>query len=85
MQNMMITHFRNMALGQQTSQVNAVQQPPSWYEIFGGSDHIAEICVVNPHFVNFVGNVQRGGGKKNYGNSYNPSWRKHPNFFGGGN
>ncbi|XP_049360466.1 uncharacterized protein LOC125825176 [Solanum verrucosum] len=42
MQNMMSTHFSNMALGQQHVQVNIVQQPPSWCEISGGSDHCAE-------------------------------------------
>ncbi|KAK4724023.1 hypothetical protein R3W88_026802 [Solanum pinnatisectum] len=42
MKNMMNTHFSNLALGQQLVQVNAVQQPLSWCEICGGSDHSAE-------------------------------------------
>ncbi|XP_015162332.1 uncharacterized protein [Solanum tuberosum] len=85
MQNMMNTHFSNLALGQQPAQVNAIQQPLSWCEICGGGDHSAEVCGANPDSMNFVGNAQRGGGQKNYGNSYNPSWRNHPNFSWGGN
>uniref|UniRef100_M1E1B9 Integrase core domain containing protein n=1 Tax=Solanum tuberosum TaxID=4113 RepID=M1E1B9_SOLTU len=42
MQNMMNTHFSNLSLGQQPAQVNVVQQPPTWYEIYGGGDHSAE-------------------------------------------
>ncbi|KAK4724659.1 hypothetical protein R3W88_027438 [Solanum pinnatisectum] len=85
MQNMINTHFSNLALGQQPIQVNVFQQPPSWCEICGDGDHSAEVCSANPDSVNFVGNGQRGGGQQNYGNSYNPSWRNHPNFSWGGN
>ncbi|XP_049364731.1 uncharacterized protein LOC125829559 [Solanum verrucosum] len=42
MKNMMITHFSNLALGQQPTQVNAVQHPPTWCEICGGGDHSAK-------------------------------------------
>ncbi|KAK4706725.1 hypothetical protein R3W88_033689 [Solanum pinnatisectum] len=85
MQNIMNTHFSNLALGQQPAQVNAVQQPPSWCEICGGGNYSAEVCGANPDSVNFVGNAQREGGQQNYGNSYNPSRRNHPNFSWGGN
>ncbi|XP_015167016.1 uncharacterized protein [Solanum tuberosum] len=47
MQNMMSTHFSNMALGQQPAQVNAIQQPPSWCKICGGSNHDAELATHN--------------------------------------
>ena len=57
MQNMMNTYFSNMALGMQSTQVNAVQQPPSWCEIFGESDHGAEGNGANPDSINFVGNA----------------------------
>ena len=43
MQNMMNTHFSNMALGKQPIQVNSVQQPP---------------CGANRDTVNFVGNTK---------------------------
>lgn len=76
----MNTNFTNMSSGQDTSQVNAFQQPSSWCEIYDESDHILEICGANPNSVNFVGNAHRGGGQQNHGNSYNPSWRNHPNF-----
>uniref|UniRef100_M1DHF5 Uncharacterized protein n=1 Tax=Solanum tuberosum TaxID=4113 RepID=M1DHF5_SOLTU len=85
MQKMMNTHFNNLELGQLPAQVNAVQQPPSWCEICGGGDHSADVCGANLDSVNFVGNAQRGRGQQNYGNSYNPSWRNHPNFSWGGN
>ncbi|KAK4707417.1 hypothetical protein R3W88_033018 [Solanum pinnatisectum] len=85
MQNMMNTHFSNLALGQQPVQVNVVQQLPTWCEIYKGGDHSAEVCGAIPNSVNFVGNAQRGGGQQNYGNSYNPSWCNHPNFSWGGN
>ena len=85
MQNMMNTHFSNMNLGKQTSQVNAIQQTPTWCEICGGSDHIVEISGTNPDLVNFVGNAQRVGDQQNYGNSYNPSLYNHSNFYWGGN
>ena len=61
MQNMTNKHFSNMTLGQQSTQVNAVQQPPSKCEIFGESYQNAEECGANPDSVNFVGNTQRRG------------------------
>ncbi|KAK4729977.1 hypothetical protein R3W88_022965 [Solanum pinnatisectum] len=85
MQNMINIHFINLALGQQSAHVNAVQQPPSICEICEGGDHSAEVYGANPDSVNFVGNAQRGRGQQNYGNSYNLSWRNHPNFSWGGN
>ena len=69
MQNMMNTQFSIMALGQKTSQVNTVQQTPTWCEICIGSDHIADTCGANPDSINFMGNVLRGGGQQNYGNT----------------
>ncbi|XP_049389143.1 uncharacterized protein LOC125853490 [Solanum stenotomum] len=62
-----------------------VQQPPTWCEVCGGGDHNAEVCGVNPKSVHFVGKTHRGGNQQNYGNTYNPSWRNHPNFSWGGN
>ncbi|XP_015159080.1 uncharacterized protein [Solanum tuberosum] len=56
-----------------------------WCEVCGGGNHEAEQCEENPDSVNYVGNAQRDQGQQNYGNSYNPSWRNHPNFSLGGN
>ncbi|KAK4740166.1 hypothetical protein R3W88_003863 [Solanum pinnatisectum] len=47
--------------------------------------HETEQCETNPNFINYVSNAQRGGVQQNYGNTYNPSWRNHPNFLWGGN
>ncbi|XP_049345100.1 uncharacterized protein LOC125809545 [Solanum verrucosum] len=74
MQNMMNTHFNNLALEQQPTQVNTVQQPPTWYEICGGGDESAEVCGANLDSVNFIG--------QNYGNLYNRSRQNPPNFLG---
>lgn len=82
--NQLSTHFGNMSLGQQAAPVNAVQQT-SWCEICGSGEHTAELCRANPDSVNFVGNAQRDGGMQNYGNTYNPSWKTHPNFSWEGN
>ncbi|KAK4726849.1 hypothetical protein R3W88_031766 [Solanum pinnatisectum] len=76
MQNMMNIHFSNLALGPLPVQVNLVQQPPTWCEIYRGGDHSAEVCGANPDSVNFVGNAQRGGGQQNYGNFYNSTPKK---------
>ena len=85
MHNMMNTHFSKMALGQQTSQVNVVQQLTTWCDICGGSDHIGDTCGANPDSVNFLCNEQKGGGQQNYWNTHNPSWRNHSNFSWGRN
>lgn len=61
MQNMMNTHFINLELGQQPTQVNEVQQSPSWCEICGSGNHNVEVCGANPNSVYFIGNAQRGG------------------------
>lgn len=85
MQNIMNTHFSNMALGQHTSQVNVAQKPPCWCEICSGSDHSAKICGENPDSINFVGNAQRRSDQQNYGKSYNQIWQNQQNFSCGGN
>ncbi|XP_070050238.1 uncharacterized protein [Nicotiana tomentosiformis] len=45
---------------------------------------MSDLCPVNPEFVCFVGNANKGQ-KNQYGNTYNPNWRNHPNFSWGGN
>ncbi|XP_055830789.1 uncharacterized protein LOC129899801 [Solanum dulcamara] len=85
MQNMMTTHFNTIAKGQQKASVSIVQQPPTWCEVCENNEHVAEYCGANPESVNFMGNAPRNGGNQNYGNTYNPNWRNHPNFSWGGN
>ncbi|XP_075083372.1 uncharacterized protein LOC142167115 [Nicotiana tabacum] len=52
-----------------------------------GEGHTRDICPVNPESIYYVG--QQGRGSMNqraqYGNTYNPNWRNHPNFSWGGN
>lgn len=81
----MNTHFRNMNLGQQHASLNVVQQPQVWFEVCGSVDHATEFYGSNLDSVKFVGNYQQSGGMQNYGNTYNSSWRNHPNFSWGGN
>ncbi|XP_055824226.1 uncharacterized protein LOC129892666 [Solanum dulcamara] len=85
MQNMMTTHFNTLAKGQQQASVSMVQQQLMWCEVCGSSEHVAEHCGANPESINFVGNAPKGIGNQNYGNTYNPNWRNHPNFSWGGN
>lgn len=75
-----------MKLGvpQEIAIANAVQQVNSWCEVCGSSEHAIDACVVNPYFVNYVGNENHPG-QQNFGNTYNPNWRNHPNFSWGEN
>ncbi|KAF3661891.1 hypothetical protein FXO37_12732 [Capsicum annuum] len=43
-----------------------------------------DTCAVNEDSVNYVGNANSQR-QQNYGNTYNPNWRNHPNFSWGGN
>ncbi|XP_055812065.1 uncharacterized protein LOC129881982 [Solanum dulcamara] len=56
-----------------------------WCEVCGSSEHVAEHYGANLESINFVGNAPKGVGNQNYGNTYNPNWRNHPNFSWGGN
>lgn len=83
MQHNITLQFKQMALNQ--APVNVVQQAANWCEVCSSGNHKTEQCEANPNFVNYVGNAQRGGVQQNYGNTYNPSWKNHPNFSWGGN
>nr|XP_016437911.1 PREDICTED: uncharacterized protein LOC107763920 [Nicotiana tabacum] len=52
-----------------------------------GENHTSDSCLVNPEFIYFVGQQNRGpmNQQAQYGNNYNPNWRNHPNFSWGGN
>lgn len=44
MQNILTTHFNNLALGQQQDPVNMIQQQqPSWCEVCGSGEHSTDI------------------------------------------
>nr|XP_009620309.1 uncharacterized protein LOC104112165 [Nicotiana tomentosiformis] len=45
-----------------------------------GEGHTSDACPVNPEPVYFVGNANRGQDNQyQYGSTYNPNWRNHPN------
>ncbi|XP_049406133.1 uncharacterized protein LOC125869732 [Solanum stenotomum] len=83
MQHNITLQFKQIALNQ--APVNVVQHAANWCEVCGSGTHETEQCEANPDSVNYVGNAQRGGVQQNYGNTYNPSWKNHPNFSWGGN
>ncbi|XP_016487054.1 uncharacterized protein LOC107807225 [Nicotiana tabacum] len=64
-------------------QAQPVQQVQKFCEVCG-EGHTSDLCPANPESVYFVGNANRGQTNQ-YGNTYNPNWRNHPNFFWGGN
>nr|XP_009620127.1 uncharacterized protein LOC104112008 [Nicotiana tomentosiformis] len=65
--------------------VQPVQQVQVFCEVCGEGP-ISDACPTNPDSVYFVGNSNRGQANQNqYGNTYNPNWRNHPNFSWGGN
>ncbi|KAK4710811.1 hypothetical protein R3W88_005324 [Solanum pinnatisectum] len=83
MQHNMTLHFKQMALNQ--APINVVQHATNWCEVYGSGTHEIEQCEVNSNSVYYVGNTQKGGVQQNYDNTYNPSWKNHPNFSWGGN
>ncbi|XP_070020779.1 uncharacterized protein [Nicotiana sylvestris] len=52
-----------------------------------GDSHMSDMCPTNPESIYYVGQHNRGPPNQHaqYGNSYNPNWRNHPNFSWGGN
>ncbi|XP_060182500.1 uncharacterized protein LOC132612197 [Lycium barbarum] len=76
----MRTELRKLDVAQAPPQVHAVQQAIAFCDICG-EGHNSDECPANPTSIYFVGNAGKGQGNKNqYGNSYNPNWRNHPNF-----
>ncbi|XP_070054041.1 uncharacterized protein [Nicotiana tomentosiformis] len=66
---------------------NQQDQPVQQVQVFCevcGEVHTSDLWPVNPESVFFVGNANRGQTNQ-YGNTYNPNWRNHPNFSWGGN
>ncbi|KAK4721421.1 hypothetical protein R3W88_011654 [Solanum pinnatisectum] len=83
MQHNISMHFKQMSLNQ--APINMVHQVTNWCGVYGSGAHETEQCEANPNSINYLGSAQRGGVQQNYGNTYNPSWRNHPNFSWGGN
>nr|XP_009796630.1 PREDICTED: uncharacterized protein LOC104243174 [Nicotiana sylvestris] len=71
----------NLSINKQ--QVQPVQQVQAFCEICG-EGNTSDTCPANPESVCFVGNSNRGQTNQ-YGNTYNPNWRNHPNFSWGRN
>ncbi|XP_059295608.1 uncharacterized protein LOC132048946 [Lycium ferocissimum] len=76
----MRTEIKKLTAAQAPPQVHAVQQAIVFCEVCG-EGHNSDECPANPASIYFVGNASKGQGNNNqYGNSYNPNWRNHPNF-----
>ncbi|XP_019267191.1 PREDICTED: uncharacterized protein LOC109244537 [Nicotiana attenuata] len=71
---------------QQPQPMQQVQQMTICCELCGDS-HTSDMCPTNPESIYYVGQQNRGPPNQHaqYGNSYNPNWRNHPNFSWGGN
>ncbi|XP_070017027.1 uncharacterized protein [Nicotiana sylvestris] len=71
---------------QQPQTMQHVQQMNICCKLYGDS-HMSDMCPTNPESIYYVGQQNRGPPNQNaqYGNSYNPNWRNHPNFSWGGN
>nr|XP_009797491.1 PREDICTED: uncharacterized protein LOC104243910 [Nicotiana sylvestris] len=70
---------------QQPQAMQHVQQMDICSELCGDS-HMSNMCPTNPESIYYVGQRNRGPPNQHaqYGNSYNPNWRNHPNFSWGG-
>ncbi|XP_070009735.1 uncharacterized protein [Nicotiana sylvestris] len=71
---------------QQTQQMQHVQQMSLCCELCG-DNHMSDMCPTNLESIYYVGQQSRGPMNQNaqYGNTYNPNWKNHPNFSWGGN
>nr|XP_009803371.1 PREDICTED: uncharacterized protein LOC104248756 [Nicotiana sylvestris] len=71
---------------QQPQTMQHVQQMTICCELCGDS-HMSDVFPTNPESIYYVGQQNRGPPNQHaqYGNSYHPNWRNHPNFSWGGN
>ncbi|XP_062075610.1 uncharacterized protein LOC133779698 [Humulus lupulus] len=69
----------NMGMNQSMGQPMGTQMGPmeNISCVYCGEGHAFDICPSNPAAVCYMGNQNRNS---HYSNSYNPSWRQHPNF-----
>ncbi|XP_019234640.1 PREDICTED: uncharacterized protein LOC109215075 [Nicotiana attenuata] len=71
---------------QQPHPMQQVQQMTICCELCGDT-HMSDMCPTNPESIYYMGQQNWGPPNQHaqYGNSYNPNWRNHPNFSRGGN
>jgi len=81
-----LAYQMNRMTMQQTQQMQHVQQMSICCELCGDS-HMSDMCPTNPESIYYVGQQNRGPMNQHaqYGNTYNPNWKNHPNFSWGGN
>ncbi|KAH9727218.1 hypothetical protein KPL70_008578 [Citrus sinensis] len=63
-----------------TSTPATVKQVVELSCVYCGEEHDFDSCPENPASVNYVGNFNRQPQNNPYSNTYNPSWKQHPNF-----
>nr|XP_009757215.1 PREDICTED: uncharacterized protein LOC104210106 [Nicotiana sylvestris] len=71
-------HVNQMKLSINKQQAQPVQQVQIFCDVCG-EGHMSNLCPANPESVYFIGNANRGQTNQ-YGDTYNPNWRNHPNF-----
>ncbi|XP_062093730.1 uncharacterized protein LOC133799745 [Humulus lupulus] len=69
--NMGMNQSMRLPMGTQMGQMESISC------VYCGEGHTFDNCPSNPVVVCYMGNQNRNGP---YSNSYNPSWRQHPNF-----
>ncbi|XP_070015890.1 uncharacterized protein [Nicotiana sylvestris] len=76
----------NIITMNQTQQMQHVQQVSIYWEMCG-DNHTSDIFPTTPESIYYVGQQIRGpmNQQAQYGNTYNPNRRNHPNFSWGGN
>lgn len=74
--NQLMNQFSILGVQQPEALVNAVQQAPTWYEIYGNSHHTVNLSSENPESMNIVSNAQ----KSNYGNADNQKQQTQPMY-----
>ncbi|XP_070054152.1 uncharacterized protein [Nicotiana tomentosiformis] len=71
----------NIMTMHQTQQMQHVQHISTCCELCGDS-HTSDMCSTNPESIYYVGQQSTGPVNQlaQYGNTYNPNWKNHPNF-----
>ncbi|XP_060961982.1 uncharacterized protein LOC133032150 [Cannabis sativa] len=75
--------LKNMNMGGSVQPAAAIQRAEISC-VYCGDGHTFENCPSNPASVCYVGNQNFNRNNNPYSNSYNPTWKHHPNFSWGG-
>ncbi|XP_062093483.1 uncharacterized protein LOC133799485 [Humulus lupulus] len=75
--------LKNMSLGGSIQPATAIQSAEISC-VYCGDGHTFENCPSNPASICYVGNQNFNRNNNPYSNSYNPTWRHHPNLSWGG-